>query len=100
MPLIKNGASQHWFGLGWVWQHRGGAGSGPTNSFALGVFKPEGISQQEETKQRAGGLLGQACPNDRGLALPLNELRNHTAAKLSSATVSKALSSCTGFKGV
>lgn len=98
--IKKDGASQQRFGLGWVWQHRGGAGSGPTNSFALGIFKPEGTSQPEETKQWDGGSLGRACPNDGGFALPLNELQNCTTAKLLSATMSKALSSCTGFKGV
>lgn len=95
MPLIKTERLSP--GLAWA---GGGAGSRPTNCFAPGIFKPEGISQQEEAKQWDGGSVGPACPNDRGSALPLNELQNHSTAKLLSARVSKALSSCTGSKGV
>lgn len=98
VPLRKTGASRHSFGLGRVWQHRGGAGVGEL--FALGIFKPEGVLQREEARRLDGGSLSRAHPGDGRFAPPLNELQNRTPAELRGAAMSEALSSCGGFRGV
>lgn len=99
MPLRK---TEHLStGLAWAESSstRGGAGLG--QALLLWEFLRKREFHSKGTQKRwNGGSLGQACPNNGRFALPLNELQNRTTAKLLSATMSKALSSCTGFKGV